>query len=97
MATVMKKALRDIALVALLTVQYHACLGQHDKAKPQPPLSNQQRATQPSAPADDFGKRKGKPAEAQPDENSASSTTTGGGTTAPQLEGGKRYLSPEQK
>uniref|UniRef100_UPI003F493562 hypothetical protein n=1 Tax=Cupriavidus yeoncheonensis TaxID=1462994 RepID=UPI003F493562 len=92
----MKKTIQNIALLALMTVQYHACLGQPEKAKPSPPSREQQRATQASAPADDVGKRKGKPAEAQLEENSASSTT-GGGATAPQLEGGKRYLSPEQK
>ncbi|MGN5478703.1 hypothetical protein ACTMU2_21845 [Cupriavidus basilensis] len=92
----MKKALWNIALVAWMTVPYHACLGQPDKSKPRPPSSEQPRATQASAPADNFGKRKGKPPEAQQEEDSASSTT-GGGTTAPQLEGGKRYLSPEQK
>ncbi len=92
----MRKAIRNIALLALMTAQYHACLGQTDKTKPRPPSSEQKRATQASAPTDDLDKRKGKPAEAQPEQNSASSTT-GGGTTAPQLEGGKRYLSPEQK
>ncbi|WER47990.1 hypothetical protein CupriaWKF_24600 [Cupriavidus sp. WKF15] len=92
----MKRAIRNVALLALMTVQYHTCLAQPVKTKPQPPLSEQQRATQASAPTDDFGKRKDKAAAAQPGENSASSTT-GGGTTAPQIEGGKRYLSPEQK
>jgi hypothetical protein len=92
----MRKAIRNIALLALMTAQYHACLGQTDKAKPRPPSSEQQRPTQASAPTDDLGKRKGKAPESQLDENSPSGMT-GGGTTAPQLEGGKRYLSPEQK
>ncbi len=96
MATVIKKAPRNIALFALMTVQCYAYPGQPEKAKPRPPSSEQQRAIQASAPMDDFDKRKGKPAEAQQEENRASSTT-GGGTTPPQLEGGKRYLSPEHK
>lgn len=93
----MKEILLNLALVAVISMYYPACLGQNVRDKRQHRPSDQQRSAPASGPTDDSGKREVEAAAGTDRKKSSGTSTTGGGTTAPTLEGAMRYLVPESK